>query len=51
VDTKDRQGETTVGTYSDQLTGVVGTGAFDEEGHRNSMFLGSTTVGPYPDEM
>ena len=30
---------------------MVGEGAFDEEGHKNSQFLGSTTVGPYPDEI
>ena len=39
VDRKERNGEITVGTYSDQLTGVVGSGAFDEEGHKNSQFL------------
>ena len=39
------------GTYSDQLTEVVGARAFDEEGHMNSQFLRSTTVGPYPREM
>jgi len=30
---------------------VVGAGAFDEDGHKNYQFLGSTTVGPYPGEM
>jgi hypothetical protein len=51
VDRKERNGEITKGTYSDQLTEVVGEGAFDEEGHRNTKFLRSTTVGPYPGEM
>jgi hypothetical protein len=51
VNRKERNGEATKGTYSDQLTEVVGGGAFDEEGHRNSQFLRSTTVGPYPWEM
>ena len=51
VDMKDRNGEVTKGTYSDQLMEVVGAGAYDEEGHRNSKFLESTEVGPYPSEM
>ncbi len=51
VDRKDRNGEVRKGTYSDQLAEVVGEGAFDEEGHMNFKFLGSTTVGPYPGEM
>ena len=36
VDMKERNGEVTKGTYTDQLTEVVGEGAFDEEGHMNS---------------
>ena len=51
MDRNERNGEVTKGTYSDQLTEVVGAGAFDEEGHKNSKFIGSTTIGPYPGEM
>ena len=51
VDRKDRNGEVAKGTYSDRLTEVVGVGAYDEEGHKNSKFLESTEVGPYPGEM
>ncbi len=39
------------GTYSDQLTEEVGEGAFDQDGHMNSQFLKTKTVGPYPGEM
>ncbi len=50
-DRKDISGEITKGTYSDQLTAVIGEGAFDEEGHRNAQFLRATGGGPYPKEM
>ena len=51
VDMKERNGEITKGTYSDQLTEVVGEGAFDEEGLMSTQFLRSTRVGPCPGEM
>ncbi len=44
VDRKDSSGEITQGTYADQLTTVIGEGAFDEEGHRNAQFLAATGV-------
>ncbi len=33
------------------MTRVIGEGAYDTEGHRNSRFLNSTEVGPFPKEM
>ncbi len=36
---KERNGEITQGVYSSQLTGIIGQGAYDEEGHRNERFL------------
>jgi hypothetical protein len=39
MDRKDNNGEITKGTYSDQLTAVIGEGAFDEAGHMNAQFL------------
>jgi len=51
VDRKESNGEITTGTYSDQLTAVIGEGAYDEDGRKNSMFLEATRVGPYPREM
>ena len=51
VDKKERNGKVTKGTYSDHLTEVVGAGAHDEEGHWNTQFLRSTTIGPYLGEM
>ncbi len=51
MDRKDISGEITQGTYSDQLTAVIGEGAFDETVHRNAQVLGATGVGPYPMEM
>ena len=35
VDMKDTNGEISRGTYSEQLTMVIGEGAYDEEGHKN----------------
>ncbi len=51
MDRKDNNGEITIGTYSDQLTAVIGKGAFDETCHRNTQFLAATGIGPYPKEM
>jgi hypothetical protein len=51
IDRKDDNGEVTVGVYSRQMTGVIGEGAYDADGHRNTMFLESTEVGPFPREM
>ncbi len=35
----------------DQLTAIIGEGAFDEAGHGNTQILTATGVGPYPVEM
>jgi hypothetical protein len=51
IDRKDENGEVTVGVYSRQMTSVVGEGAYDADGHMNTMFLESTEVGPFPREM
>jgi hypothetical protein len=45
------QREITRGIYSDQLTEVMGEGAIDEEGHKNTQFLRATTIGPCLGEM
>ncbi len=47
VDKKDGNGETMKGVYSDQQTGVIGVGAYDEAGHRNRQFMEATDVGQY----
>ena len=51
VDRKENNGKITRGIYSDQLTEVMGEGAFDEDGHRSTQFLRATKVGPYQGEM
>ena len=35
ADRKESNGQMTKGIYSDQLTAVIGEGAFDESGHMN----------------
>ncbi len=47
-DRKDKDGETVKGVYAARLTSAIGSGAFDEAGHRNDQFLRATGVGPYP---
>ncbi len=51
VGMRENNGEIMKGIYSDQLTTVIGEGAFNETGHRNTQFLRATTIGPYPGEM
>jgi len=34
--------------YSEQLTDMIGEGAYDCGGHRNAQFPGATNVGSYP---
>jgi len=51
VDRKESNGGITRGIYSDQLTEVMGEGAIDEEGHKNTQFLRATTIGPCLGEM
>jgi len=51
VDMKENNGEITRGTYSDQLTKMMGEGAFDEDSHKNTQFLRATTIGPCLGEM
>ncbi len=42
IDRKDENGELTVGVYSRQMTPIIGEGAYDAEGHRNTKFLEAT---------
>ncbi len=51
VDRKATNGEITAGIYSQQLTVVIGEGAYDEDGHKNTQILEATGIGPYPREM
>jgi hypothetical protein len=51
IDRKAENGEIEVGCYSSQMTRVIGEGAYDADGHRNTMFLEATEVGPYPESM
>ena len=51
VDMTENNGEVTKGVYSEQLTAVIGEGSYDEAGHKNTQFLGTTEIGPYPKEM
>jgi hypothetical protein len=51
VDRTEINGDVTRGIYTEQLTAVIGEGAYDEGGHRNTKFLEATGVGPYPGEM
>ena len=37
--------------YSEQLTEVIGEGAYNENGDMNTKFLEATEIGPYPKEM
>ena len=51
IDRKEKNGEVTVGVYSNQMNHIIGEGAYDTEGHRNTKFLEATGVGPFPREM
>ncbi len=51
VDMRESNGEITKGVYAEQLTAVIGEGAYNAENHRNKQFMGATTVGPYPEVM
>ncbi len=48
VDKAEPNGEVTKGIYSEQLTTVIGEGAYDEGGHMHTLFLAATGIGPYP---
>jgi hypothetical protein len=37
------------GYYSEQITGEIGRGAYDHEGHGNEQFLRKRNIGPYPE--
>jgi len=45
---EDENGELTVGVYSRQMTHIIGEGAYDAEGHKNTLFLEATEIGPFP---
>jgi len=49
IDRTDEQGEALPGYYSQQLTETIGSGAYDNEGHRNETFLQAKNVGPFPE--
>jgi hypothetical protein len=51
VDRTESNREVTRGVYSEQLAAVIGEGAYDEAGHRNTQLLEATGIGPYPKEM
>jgi len=51
IDRENENGEVTVGIYSRQMTRINGEGAYGAEGHKNTQFLESTEVGPFPREM
>ena len=51
IDRKDENGEIAPGVYPVQMKGIIGEGAYDKEGHRNTAFLEARCVGPYPHEM
>jgi hypothetical protein len=51
IDMEDENREVTVGVYSSQLPHIIGEGAYDAEGHRNTQFLEATEIGPFPKEM
>ena len=51
IDRKDETGEIAPGVYPVHMKNIMGEGAYDTEGHRNTAFLEAKSVGPYPHEM
>jgi hypothetical protein len=51
IDREDEIGEVTVGVCPRQMTHIIGEGAYDAEGHRNTKFLEAIEIGPFPREM
>ena len=51
IDRKDENGEIAPGVYPVQMKGIIGEGAYDTEGHRNTAFLEARCVGPYLNEV
>ncbi len=52
IDRKADNGEITAGVYAAQMTGIIGEGAYDAGGHRNTQLLKAIMeVGPYPRAM
>ncbi len=51
IDRKADNGEITSGVYAAQMTDIIGEGAYDAGGHRNTQFLSATKAGPYPRAM
>ncbi len=51
IDREYENGEVTVGVYSSQMKHVIGEGAYNAEGQRNTRFLEATGIGPFPREM
>jgi hypothetical protein len=49
IDKMNDHGESLPGYYSQQLTVVIGRGAYDSGGHRNARFLEAKQVGPFPE--
>jgi hypothetical protein len=51
IDRENENGEVTVGVYSSHMTHIIGEGAYNAEGHRNTRFSEATGIGPFPREM
>ena len=49
VDITEANGECNPGYYTQQLTEVIGEGAYDNNGHGNALFLEARDMGPYPE--
>ena len=51
IERKEEKGVVVKGYYTEQLSYVIGKGAYDADGHRNAKFLGEAGIGPYPGSM
>ena len=49
IDKKADNGEEMPGYLSEQLTGALGKGAYDANGHKNGKFLEAENIGPFPE--
>ena len=48
IDKMEDNGDKCKGYHSEQLTNVIGEGAYDNGGHRNAQFMGARNGGPSP---
>jgi hypothetical protein len=51
IDRKDENGKIAPGVYPVEMKGIIGEGAYDKEGHKNTAFMEARRVEPYPYEM